>query len=187
MTEQGRSAARGLGLFLAGVLAAGTFAFTPAGAKVTLTLKKIFAKGDLRYIEEEELVRFGLVKMNVGDPDVPIIAVGPFALIGRCEQPDGPGTAVRARVLITTAEDNSSYKSNADEELDFDVADNPNPEVWAEGTGGAPGGPPDAASAADLVAASPSGTAIGGHTAVYTSFAGAHCAFSGDVRVHAGG
>ncbi len=138
--------------------------------------------GNPIFIEEAELVRFGPVMLNV--PGTAAIGTfGPFTLTASC-QDDGGGN-IKVLVLITTSEDNSTYESNDDNEDDFDVADNPNPEWWAEDTGGIiVAGPQQTNSEEDEGhASSPSGTNIDGRTTINTNFGGFDCSIAGYVIV----
>jgi hypothetical protein len=136
-------------------------------------------------IEETELVRWGPIKLNIGQADQPVGTFGPFTLTASCDQPGGAGTPERARVLIKTSEDNSAFDSNDGDEDDFDAADPA--EQWAEFTAATENVQEiTTEDDGDAHAASPSGTVIRGvGNTLATSFAGVDCFFAGAVLVTA--
>ncbi len=179
MPEDRRSARRSVGFFVAGMLVAGALAIAPAGAHVTDSLGHLLKHFEARNTTQE----FGQVRMDVNDPGRRLARVKPFTLTALCEQPDGPGTAIRAQVIITTSQANATLDAYDDEEV-FSPDDNDNPEVWAQAFGGIPGGEPYVGGGGGSYvgrAMAPNGTSIMGDTTFATNFAGHDCVFSGYV------
>jgi hypothetical protein len=141
--------------------------------------------GPTLFVEETELQRFGPIELNIGQADQTIGAFGPFTLRASCDQPGGAGTPERARILITTSEDNSAFDSNDDSEDDFDAADPA--EQWAAFTATTENVQEiTSEDDGDAHAASPSGFVIRGvGNTLATSFSGSDCFFAGAVLVTA--
>ena len=140
--------------------------------------------GNPIFIEEDELDRFGPIRLSVGQNQA-IGTYGPFTLTAQCLDNDpGAGVVIQGRVRIQTTEDNSSFMSYyGDQDDDFDTAEDR--AVYIQGTD-APGDPQDQWTYGDgfFRAAAPSGRSIWGTTDLITNFSGAHCWFVGQVLVN---
>ncbi len=155
-------------------------------SQITRLKKQIRARytkavSNRRFEKNRRIREYGPLNMSIGDADLPVVAVGPFELALDCDTDAGN---VRGRVLITTSEQNSAFRSEAHgNEDDFDPADGPL--HWAEFAGNPQGG----AQAIDFNthpahAAAPSGVGISGYSVIVTNFGGDDCVFSGWVLVH---
>jgi hypothetical protein len=185
---------RGIVLLTVAFVAAG--ALSPAfGAKKGLTKKKVKAiatkvfnkqlpvKGNPIFIEEDELVRYGPIGLQVGAADQTIASFGPLTLIAHCEDDGG---LVLGELRLDTSEDNSTYYAGTFDEPgsalgDFDAADPP--AVIHEGPGAAPGGATTVAPPGITTAMAPSGTWIVVTSQQAQNFGGSHCMFAGSVLV----
>jgi hypothetical protein len=188
------SLARGFILLAVALLAAG--ALSPAfGAKKGLTKKKVKAiatkvfnkqlpvKGNPIFIEEDELVRYGPVGLQVGAADQTIGTFGPLSLIAHCEDDGG---SVLGELRLDTSADNSTYYRGVFDETgggvsDLDAADPP--EVIHAGPGAAPGGATTPSPVGMTTAMAPDGTWIVVTSQQAQNFGGSHCMFAGSVLV----
>jgi hypothetical protein len=178
----------GRGLAILAVAALAVAVVSPAFSAAPLTKAKVkkIAKKQINKlvpgiaIEETELHRFGLITMNIGDAAQTVGTLGPFTLTATCTDGDPAADVdISAQLEITTTEDNSIAASDDDNDNDFDSGDAA--VIWAGGDfENTPGGVVDYWSEeSEGHAASPSGIALDGRSAVYFNFAGAHCAFAG--------
>jgi hypothetical protein len=145
--------------------------------------------GPTLFIEEEELVRWGPIGLNVGAPDQTIGTFGPFTLRAQCLDSDATGDVdINPRISVTTTENDSALRQYyGTSEIDFDVGEdgpwhNSSP---AEGVNN-PGDPHHMVTFGDGFAyvVAPSDASLWGETNVLTNFGGSHCYYKGFLLVN---
>jgi hypothetical protein len=181
-----RSGTLGRALAVLAVVSLAAMAVSPAfsaanftKAKVKRVAQKVLRNGiddvgNPIFVEEAgEFVRFGPVKMSVGQPDVPLFSLGPFTIEGACFESGGDTHAV---ATITTVEENSTFGSvQFPSGVEFDPSDGPL--FWAHAiSNGAEAG---TSSMGSGHAESPSGTALDGSVNAIAELGGQDCTFYG--------
>jgi hypothetical protein len=104
-----------------------------------LAKKQIPKTGNHLFLEEDELVRYGPIRLNVGQ-GAPVGAFGPFRLSAHCDEVDdagdGPPLEERGRIMIQSTQADAAFRSNVDVDNDLDP---PDVGVWAVEDADTPG------------------------------------------------
>lgn len=186
MDKRRGSTTRSIGLLVAGMLTMGAFALAPATAHIGSTTGHLYKHLNKRYVQTRNFMRWGPVKMNVGDAPRRLTSMGPFTWTAGCEQRySGGNENVYAFITITTSEAGALLDASTSDNI-FDPSNNNDPAFWVNSSGNAPGGEPvQSEGSASVISAS--GTAVQGRTITMTNFAGSHCYFSGYLLRTTGG
>jgi hypothetical protein len=180
---------RGVAVLAGMLLAAGAIAPAYSATLTTknevkkVVKKQILKAGSKRFIEEEELTRWGPVGLNVGSA-MGVAEVGPFSFSAHCDEldlaGDGPPLEERGRILVISHQDNSLIESDEEGDDDFDALE---VAVWASETADDPGVQEvNSEDNDDARAASPTGTRlVSTSNTIVLSHAGSDCVFSGSI------
>jgi hypothetical protein len=193
-----------LGAFTVGALAAPAGAHLGSFGHLKGHIKKIARKvakkeaktivqttvGPTLFIEEEELVRWGPIELNVGAADQAIGTFGPFTLEAQCLDSDATAdTDINIRVGVTTTENNSALKQYYGAlDHDFDTGEDGDWYDFIDGseTTNDPGDPQNQQTFGDglVYVAAPSGASLWGETNAISNFSGSHCWLKGHLLVN---
>ena len=187
----GRGTGRGLAVLLAATLAAGMIA--PALGAVNArklakkTATKVFEKRipPLAIEEGTEFVRFGPIKLSVGQADVPIASFGPLSFSAHCEDADPTADVdIHGQVLVTTSRGPAGILTDDDTDPVWEPAEGPRSfsEFVTAEPAHDPGQPPELDNYYDggwVIA--PGGYAVSGYVDPATNLHGADCWFAGEL------